>query len=511
MKRRYLYTLLIALCSYLMACTGHFDELNTSKTGSSETLPDGLMTRSLRSGSLDYYYYQRMQQLYVNFYSQYYANVKNGWYTDVYSFQERWADDFWRGNYADPQGTFIGLADRAALLARQQGSPNKEAIARIWKVFLFQRMTDLWGDIPYSQAFKPTIMQPAFDSQRDIYLHMLQELEQMAAQLDEKQPAYGPADILMQGPDAEKVRAWKRFANSLRLRMAMRISAVEPALARSQVQALHPDSLLQQNAHNVLMRVMGATEGDNERNRNPLTYIDSFDEDRVSATLVEYLQQYNDPRLRMYVRPATLDGQYRGFPNGVDPATLTASNYDLTRYARMGSLMVQPYFPTYLLLYAEVCFLKAEAALKGWMQGDAAQYYAQGIQASIAMYAQHYNALDEVKKDPSRRIDPEQAFAAYMEQPQVRFEPSRGLEQIITQKWLANVNNGFESYAEYRRTGLPKLRDIPFKGGDTRGRMPQRLRYPNTPYQFSPQQVGQAAARMGGDDMLIRLWWAGGH
>ncbi|MEH0152527.1 SusD/RagB family nutrient-binding outer membrane lipoprotein [Limibacter armeniacum] len=559
----------LLLSMLLGACTGHFDEINTSKTGMTELEPEPIFTRSLRLGSLDYTYYQRMQQLYVNFYSQYYANFKEGWYTDSYYYNDEWADYFWNGNYADKYGSFLSYAHHAAYLSRESDQSKKEACAMIWEVFLLHRVTDIWGDIPYSQAFGENIS-PAFDTQKQVYEQMLDKLVMALDMLPKEDPnvEWGAADILFN----DDLGQWRRFAQSMILKLAIRVSNVAPEMTMQYIKKMDQYELLQSNEHSVKMQVMA--EGGNERNQNPIMWIDKFDEYRVSKYLVDRLKSLNDPRLEKMADPVqyyvdqlrsllsavheyadnsvsadlytdlerqliksymelllqrdgisetgkqgietieafvtslverssstllknkleTFNNEkgelYKGMINGVSPDQLV--HYEKNRYSRTSSLMIAPDYPTYLYLYAEVCFLQAEACLKGWLSGNAEQHYQNGIRASMEMFN-----IGEAEVDD------------YLRTEAGKLTSTNALEQIITQKWIANINNGFESWAEYRRTGYPSLYTVP-SGGETGGKMPQRLKYPSTEKTLNGESVSAATQRIGGDLMTTKLWWAGG-
>lgn len=488
-------------------CTGDFDEINISPTAVQEDRIDEdlLFTRALVYGALRYTEFQRAQHLYANHYIQYYAMAVDRFETGRYITRNDWLTDYWRAAYAD-----FGMQNQQVINIAQKEArkANKVAMARIWKVFIMHRITDFWGDVPYFDAFSGDIT-PAYDPQADIYADMLDELRDAAASFSpEADATFGPADILYQGD----IDAWARFANSLRLRLAMRISDADPALAEQHVREVLEDGrLISSNAENALMPY-GRDFGNADENIQPMSLIRSFNEYRVSTTLAGYLKDNNDPRLELYMAPNEA-GEYVGLRNGLNPSEINALNPN--NFSRESQLISNPYAPSVLLSYSEVQFLRAEAALRGWGSGSAQSYYESGVRASIEFWLDVRDRLysrvpaDEAQAIPDTEVT-EADIDAYLEEPGIAFDPGRALEQIITQKWLANINQGFEAYADYRRTGFPELTPIPNTDGasETGGsELPRRVRYPAEEQALNRENYQAAVARQGPDLPTTRMWW----
>jgi hypothetical protein len=243
---------------------------------------------------------------------------------------------------------------------------------------------------------------------------------------------------------------------------------------------------------------MGTAEG-RFVNRNPLHVINLFEDDRVSATMVDRLRALEDPRLGIFADSVLARNQpfpYRGLQNGLGSAEL--GRIRRQEFSKLGWRLRRESAPVPVMLYAESAFLRAEAALRGWGPGTAQEWYEEGIRASM----QHFGVTDAA------------AIDAYLARPGVAFAEAdtdeARLERIITQKWIALFTDGFEAWAEYRRTGYPRLQPIPTPG-ETDGAVPSRVLYVQEEYNTNRANVEAAAARIGGDRMTTRVWWDTGR
>ena len=491
----------------LGACTSDFEEINKSQTGLTADRfdEDLLFTRSLVYGALRYTEYQRAQQLYAHHYIQYYSVSVPYFPTDRYVTRNDWLTAYWREAYAD-----FGMQAQQVidLTESNPAKSNKTSIARIWKVFIMHRLTDFWGDVPYFEAFQGDVT-PAYTPQGQIYEDMLTVLEEEAANLaTPSTESFGNADVVYQGDR----NLWIKFANSLRLRLAMRLSEVNPALSQQHVSAvLSKDNLIADNSESALLPY-GKDFGNATENIQPMSVLRNFNEYRVSNTLVDFLQENDDPRLPLLVEPNE-EGNYAGLPNGLNPEQLSA--LDLSNFSRDTDIIANQAAPTGLLIYPEVLFLKAEAVLRGWAPGSAQQFYEDGVRASINYWNNLY--LDLKNTLPAEEADAlpaitvtDSAISAYVAQPAIAYNAATGLEQIITQKWVALLNQGFEAYAEYRRTGFPALNPIPNTNGESETggtTVPVRVQYPAEEQTLNRIEYNAAVARQGPDLPTTRVWW----
>ena len=493
----------------LGACTKDFDAINTDPNKPLDVPANLVFTRALKWGTLYDSDQQLGEHLHANQWVQFFANSTPGFITDMYQNNDGFVTPFWNDCYAN-FGADIQQAIR--LSAGKPEDVNRHAQARIWKVFIMHRITDYWGDVPYFDAFKggtEGVTMPAYDKQEDIYADMLKELREAADEMDDaKTGNYGAADLIYGNPTSlvyggstvAGVNAkWRRFANSLRLRLALRISKANPAMAEQNVRAALAAGVMTTSADAAIM-----TNASGLRiSQNSLATVLNFNDSRISRTIVEQLRSTNDPRLPLYVgvAPGAAAGandtlRYRGLPNGLSAAQLATPRYSnaASSFSTAGPLFLQPANPQLILTYAEVCFLRAEATLKGWDSGTrtAQQWYEAGVQEAITM----------------RPFSLTSAVATtYLAQPGIAYSSINALNQIITQKWLSMFgNNGFEAYAEYRRTGFPVLRPGASLG-QTNGTVPRRLLYPSTEATYNPAGYAQAIAHQGPNLLTTRVWW----
>lgn len=393
----------------------------------------------------------------------------------------------YNGLYANP-GPLINLqqiidlnsGDATKTTAAANGSnANQIAIARILKAYFFQFITDRWGDIPYSQALKGSAnFSPAFDTQQSIYNDLFKEWKEAVAQFDGGTTIAG--DIMLNGD----VSRWKKFANSLRLLAALRLSKVDPTKGKTEFAAALADGVLTSNSDNVQYKFLSE-----QNNQNALydNYTFSNRKDfAVANTFVDYLKKVSDPRLP-YLAAPNQRGEYVGVPYGVFPAAGPAQNFSLA-----GSQLSQQNSPVNVLTYAQVLFAQAEAAKLGWTSGNAQTLYQDAVKASMQQWmGTGYT---------------EAAYTAYIAQPGVAYTDATALEKIGYQRWIALFAQGQEAWNNWRRTGYPALKPAPttLNGGTE---IPRRLAYPVQETTLNATNYAAVVARQGKDDQYTRVWW----
>ena len=357
-------------------------------------------------------------------------------------------------------------------MAVEDSNENLEAVAGIFTQYLYQYVTDIYGDVPYSEALRaPEITAPKYDPQRDVYAGILDGLTTAAGQIDQAQRSAGfsSGDFVYAGD----MLRWHRFANSLRMRVAMRMVNVEATTARDEFVAAYNAGGMEGNDDNALMR-WSTTPG----SQNPRydLFINQGRRDQVlSAAMVTRMNATSDPRLPIYAEPAAADGTYRGLTNGRQMSEVGLTESDLSF---LGDAFLAPDAPSVLLSYSEVLFLEAEAAFRGWIPGDPETLYRQAIRASM----QQYGIADSVTD-------------AFLARPEVAYD---GLNSIWTQKWVSLFLAGIEGWSHVRRTGVPEL--TPAVPGST---IPGRLYYPLTEEQYNPENY------QSGRTVFDRMWWQG--
>lgn len=390
---------------------------------------------------------------------------------------------YWDGYYSGPLKDIQLVIEKGATTER----PDIEGIGRIWKAYVFHLVTDLWGDVPYSEALQGEggITTPAYDPQQEIYADLLAELEQGAAQLDAGGDGFGTGDILYNN-DFTK---WQRFANSLRMRLAMRLAEVDPGAAQSAFVAAYNAGGFRSNADNATLQWPGAPY------ENPLfENWQGRDDHGISMTMVDTLKSFADPRLELYAEPAQEDGQYRGLQNNVANPPLS-----LAWYSRIGNFWRRDgaNTPTPLMTYSEVLFLSAEAAERGWIPADPADLYEQAIRANM----QQWDPWSPANAPTDAEID------AYLANPRVVYDPARGREQIQLQLWISLYMNGQEAWSHWRRTGVPNLTPGPDLA---LSRIPVRFSYADIEQSLNGVSLQAAVQRQGGGmDLVTPVWWQG--
>lgn len=398
---------------------------------------------------------------------------------DRYSMRPDNIDDDWSDFYSEE------LEDFATIIQQTDPaeSPNLVGPALVMKSWTYGVMTDIWGDIPYSEANQGTDnFTPKYDRQEDIYNGLFNDLTAANDMMTPSGGGYGSADPIYAG-DATK---WKQFANSLRLRFALRLTKVDPARAQAEATAAIAAGVFTSNDDNALLHWPG--DGTNDS-----PFFNTFrtrDDQHVSKTLVDTLLSLSDPRLAVYADPVVSklpDTVYVGAPNGLKDEDAIAIG--LANTSRVGAAYRQRNTPSILMTYAEVLFGEAEAAARGWTAGDPAALYAEGIRASM-----QYNGIaDDVIDD-------------YIASPRVAYDPATGLTQIALQKWIALFAQGTEAYAEFRRTGVPDLKPGPAVITDPKI-VARRLTYPLSEQSFNNSHLQEAISAQGGASLNDRVWW----
>ena len=388
---------------------------------------------------------------------------------------------YWDAFYAGYLTDIQAVVDKGAA----SGDANIQAVGMIWKAWTFQQVTDTWGDVPYSQALQAAdgVTTPVYDEQKDIYTGMLADLTEASGMLGSGSGSFGSGDILY-GNDFDK---WRKFANSLRMRLAMRMSEVDPATAQSQFVAAYNAGGFTSVDDAAMLDWPGSPY------RNPLfENWQGRDDHGISGTMVDTLTSLADPRLELYAEPASQDGEYRGLNNGIAKPPLS-----IAWYSRIGNFWRADgaATPSAIMSYAEVLLLEAEAAARGWIAADPAALYTAGIRASM----NQYDAWSPANAPTDAEID------AYLAQPRIAYDPATGMDQIYLQQWIALYLNGGEAWFNWRRTDMPDLA----MGPDLAlSRIPIRLSYPDLEQSLNKTNVDAAVSRQGGGlDFTTPVWW----
>lgn len=383
---------------------------------------------------------------------------------------------------------------------------NTLAVGKIFGAYMFNRITDLYGDVPYTEAarkYYENIYYPVYDHQEDIYTDLIKEVKDALLLFDPEKPAI-QGDIIYSG----NINNWKKFGNSLLLRMGMRLSNVKPELAKATILEAIKGGVMS-SAEDIAMVKHIAGQS---RTENPLSYrfyVDKFISEgtiKISKTFMDHLKLTNDPRIKVYC--SLPDGNndpalQRGLPNGYDLSGIPSVELDFTNHNAYSNFNTNTILlrnaPTIFMTAAESELLQAEAILRGWVAGNANNHYINAVRISMKEQAVYGNG----------GIIPENEIETFLGQN--LFEKAKTIEnqlKVIGEEfWVATFMNGFESYANWRRLGYPELKPTNFAGSPNKGKTPRRITYPTKEYTVNKKHIEQAIQHQGPDDLNTRLWW----
>lgn len=349
---------------------------------------------------------------------------------------------------------------------------NQTACTDILMVYAYSILASTYGDIPYSKALDINNVYPEYDKQATVFADLIKRLDKNIADLDVKSEAFGGNDLLMRGD----VAAWKTFAYSLKLRLGMMLADADPALAKETVVSVGTNAV-SSAAENIAFQYLSAPP-----NTNPI-WVDLIQSNRkdfiATDTLVNLMTALKDPRV-----PAFFTNDAKG---GYSGGKVGAGN-NYAAFSKPGSRITSQGFEALLMDYSEVSFLLAEAVERGFISGNAGDYYNAGVRSSLLYWGASSAAAD-----------------AYIAQPSVAYATAAGdwKQKIGTQKWLALYNRGWEAWTEIRRLDAPKLNlpDDPVSG------FPVRYTYPTQEKNLNAANYARAAASIGGDKVETKLFW----
>lgn len=513
--------LLLAAASLTLAsCTGNFEEYNRN--------PDqpGRVDRDVWDFIKNMQYnviptvknqYQIAENVSGGAYGRYFAYAKStdaAWNGRMFAFYR--IDNNWANTPYEVPMTGVYSNWRAIRAELEEPTDDyRMAIAQILRVAAMQRLTDTQGPIPYRTMENSDELSAAYEAQQDVYGFMLSDLEAAVNALEayitlagqEEVEEAATRDYVYNGNLAK----WIRFANSLRLRLAMRISLVAPSDAQRHAEAAVA------NAYGVI-----ASNGDNAsldisdtNDKNPLRWlVEDYSDVHAAAEIVTYMKSWDDPRMAKYFAPAAADGQYHGSRVGVHSSSSWHNSYSLPKAGQFDRLM--------WMNAAEVAFLKAEMAVNGWeVTGTAEELYKEGIRLSFEQYqVAGYDAYVASTATPTGYIDPRTANGYTPEKPYTvtvawgNPTPEQQREKIATQKWIALYPLGTEAWAEQRRTGYPRFYPTPATtnaSNETNLPAEGASRIPFAPNEQTRNaenyQAAVALLGAGGDKFGTRLWW----
>lgn len=547
------------------SCTKMYEKFNTDQSGATESQmeADNLKTGAYFSQMLRNVIlfengtenfasdYQVAQNLTADIYSGYLAPT-GSWYsgahTGSYVFIEGWREQMFTKSYSRVMSGWMLLSKNATEL----GTPAVISVANIVKVLAMSRVTDTYGPIPYL-GYYSIPMSGAYDSQKDVYNKFFEELAESVNSLTAYTAANPGAKLLTEYDYIYEgnVEQWIKLANTLRLRLAMRIAFVDPVLAQTQAEAAvsHSSGLIESKADVAYLRRNGAFNYIHPL--QTIAYTFNGGETRMGATMDCLLNGWNDPRAGVYFKEAvkidkttsqntgstSATGGTVSRPNsamkfcGVRIGMTTGVTWDIFKGDNISNLNMDLNTPIVWMRAAESFFLRAEGALRGWNMGGPTDqaFYENGIRMSFEENGLSKNQADAYLTGfnfPANYVDNTTSSTVrnwtYTNGTNVTIGVGRvgwlpnasndvKLEKIITQKWLANYPNGPESWAEFRRTGYPRVAPVVTNnsGGSVNTNIQvRRLPYPQSEYNLNKANVEIGVSKLqGNDNGGTRLWW----
>lgn len=361
-------------------------------------------------------------------------------------------------------------ADTAGDAALFGNNDNQIAVAKLLRAYFLQYMTDTWGYLPWSEAFKGIEgTTPKFDSQQSLYTYMFAEVDDALGRIN---GGAGPAGDMLFGGDMDQ---WKVFGNTLKLVMALRISDADAGTAKSKFeQAVASGSLITSNSGNLTF-----TYGSDDNSDNP--WEDRFEsrEDYVmSETLIDVLKSKSDPRMEKFADPSTATGLYTGAENG----KVNGNTPDFAFITK--TVIKDPVYKSTIFTYAQTEFSLAEGAVKGWNVGggDAASHTKAGIEASMMQWGV---ATADMNTYTAANTGATMADIAY-------------------EKWVSLYLNGPEAWAEWRRLDAPALTPSIYANDQ---RIPVRHAYSSSVADNNKANYDKMVTEQGPDNLHTKLWW----
>jgi len=475
--KKYTFSILAALAIAFSAtsCTEDFEETNLNPNLISEITAGSVLNPVIynmvsNNTSKNYDITAQLMQVHIPFPS-------NALGVHRYDITQGTGNSTWSNTY----NNLINIEEMLKV-SREKGDANYEAIALTLRAWMMSNLTDMFGDVPFSEAGQGELgnFMPKFDTQKEIYTKLLTDLENANTLYQNNLGMKYGADILFNGD----ITKWKKFTNSLHLRLLLRVSDKSEMNSFQKMATILNDPstypVFTSNIDAAVLQVTGIAP-----NVSPWQREQDYRDNRAFASFfVNSLNEINDPRLAVFTTNATdNDGNSIGY-KGVDAAyDGNSSQFDYSPSRPNSNFVMEP-MKLVLMSYPEVEFIKAELAQKGFYS-DAATHYTNGVKAAITLWT-----------DVEPTVD-------YLAQEEVMYNGS--LEQIMTQKYYALFFTDFQQWYEYRRTGFPVLPTTNTMLNNKK--VPNRMLYPTSAQNLNTANYNTAVQNMGGDRIEVKVWW----
>lgn len=532
-SNKWLYAVVLGSIALFASCTKSYKDININKNNiavlGAADLPF-LFSEALDVAPNSYWNYQIAQNLFADQYCQYFGCEATYFPSDRLVIRQDWV-----GAAFNPMYTNV-VPQLQSIFASTDTMSAEHAMAEVWWVYTFHKITDYWGPIPYFNAGVPGTSVP-YDPQDKIYDDFFKRLTAAVAVLNTHagENHFGSYDLIYGGD----INRWIKFANSLRLRLALRVSKVDPSRAQSEAEAAVAAGVMTTSA--AISDPTAQTSGDDafiqrsakNTDGNGLQSMSDWNEFRMSASMASVLNGFQDPREPQYFLPALNTGVYSGVRNGLSVAQLGATGNLAANNSHVGqrwsSTAVVDKNGNVLgsansiataqnvMVVAESYFNRAEGALLGWnMGGTAKDMYNAGITNSLIQWnITNPTVQNNYINSTNTPVPPNDGLSSpAMTNIPVLFgsTPDVQLEQIATQKWLALYPDGMEAWADYRRSHALKLYPVVNSDNpDISNTSTQWIR--RIPFLLSEQQTNGPAVTAavsllsGPDKVTTPLWW----
>jgi len=481
-------TAILVFSLILTGCKKNLIDMNTDPLRLSSLPDEYLFTTAVRMAAGDVSNYDtrfgcQYAQIYVTNSENRSADAYNDFHTqDVYKEMFSWA-------YINPLRYIVQVLKITS--TGNTKNPVRNAMARTIAVYEYQRVTDCFGDIPYFEGAMgmENILHPKYDNQEDIYHDMIDQLGAALDVLKDADPSLGyPGADQIYDNDLQK---WARFANSLRLRLAMRIRFADPVYSAGIIAECMNGPFIETNDQNFGLQYQ---ESENSELYNPWYEVRKHQNWKMSNKFVEWLKGTTDPRLAVLV-DTTKTGEYIGFINGLNDQE--QSKYKWEDFSNPKPALYSKTLQLNKMSASEIWFLRAEAALFSLGPGDANVLYQEGIRQNMLFW-----------KVPQAQID---EFISNVQEATLNSADENKFRQIATQMWIAFVPDFLEAWSNIRRTGYPAIPQRTdasvYSLGVTNGILPTRFKYASSEYRTNRENVDAAILQQGPDLIDTPVWW----
>lgn len=490
--RNILKIMAVSFSVFTAGCTGSFEEINTNPDAYTQVPNTNILADAIRAGASEWSNLDISQ--WAGYVSEIqYLNNYGGYTPTNNTYGNRWYRSYWVNVQLQD------IMDRTE--ANPEGNKNMRNTCIVWQNYMMFLCTDCFGDIPYSEAFKGapdkgSVLETPFDKQSDIYPQILANLKNAADSwaTGEGPDDLGDGDFLFNGDVAK----WQKFCNSLRLRIAMRISGVYPG-SQAIIEEIFGNPTKYPYITDCEDNAFFWWQGSGSYFEPYYSNFRGRDDDGMSSIFIDHLKKMEDPRIAVLAKPAKSDGEYRGFENGaVNPPSLRDS------ISRMGVLYRED--PTGFTPFYQACesyFMMAEAALNGWkVPMSAAEAYEEGVRLSME----------------DNGIKSEEVITKYLTGP-AKWDGTYG--RLYFEQWVALFKQNIEAWSLYRRTGYPTYihtavaadgvtPQYPGARSTYKGihnDVPFRFPYPQNQYLYNEKNVRAAAEGIQDYVWGKQMWW----